>query len=619
MAEHNRYDRGDRRTGGREDDRSFFEEMRDDVRDWFQGDDEGSRHDRERLERDRRDREWISARDRDRNYGRGQSVQNWNRDRDQNWEQGQRWTHDRNWDEDRDWDRSRDWDRTRMWRSEDDQDRGRGDYERQRRNFNRKYDEVDRQRSELDRQRMDLAEDRYDDRSRHQDRDRYQNRGRYQDRDRDFGRGSFGESYGENYSRGWGRGSQFDRGWDQDRQLDRGRDRDFDRSRDQDYRRGGQFSDRGQQGGRYSQDYGRGYNRGNLERDNQNYDYDFDTGYDQRFRRDDDDRDWNQGLGQNYRRDRTYGLGRDPERQWGQQDREQGRGRHGGQQPTGGMRSDYREEQRGYGMQRTGGMQSDFRGQGYQQRDWQQDDDYEMQGDYVGYDSEGAFYQDLDEPYSYEYWEVWMVPGEFTGMGPQGYQRSDERIHEEVCERLTHHGRIDASQIDLQVQDGEVTLSGTVEHREMKRLAEDAIENIYGITNIQNNIKVRKQHDQQDDQQRQRHDQQREQGSATGTSQTAQAGSTASATQRKQDKATTRAGEQGKGHQLREGMEVVGKNGKVVGKVKEIRNKDFLVDRDMARDIYVPFDAVRSVGQQAMLNVSDDDVDKQDWEKPDVV
>ncbi len=48
-------------------------------------------------------------------------------------------------------------------------------------------------------------------------------------------------------------------------------------------------------------------------------------------------------------------------------------------------------------------------------------------------------------------------------MGPQGYQRSDERIHEEVCERLTQHGKLDARNIQVQVNRGEVTLAGSVD------------------------------------------------------------------------------------------------------------------------------------------------------------
>jgi hypothetical protein len=78
----------------------------------------------------------------------------------------------------------------------------------------------------------------------------------------------------------------------------------------------------------------------------------------------------------------------------------------------------------------------------------------------------------------------------YRGKGPAGYQRSDERIREIVCEVLTDDDRVDATYIEVVVKGGEVLLSGTVPERHMKRLAEDAIEGISGIKDVQNQIKV---------------------------------------------------------------------------------------------------------------------------------
>lgn len=83
-------------------------------------------------------------------------------------------------------------------------------------------------------------------------------------------------------------------------------------------------------------------------------------------------------------------------------------------------------------------------------------------------------------------------PGRFTGVGPKGYQRSDERIREDVNDRLTWHGDLDASNITVTVQDGEVTLEGTVEDRRQKRLAEDIIEDISGVKDIHNHLHLEK-------------------------------------------------------------------------------------------------------------------------------
>ncbi|MBS1819671.1 MAG: BON domain-containing protein [Acidobacteria bacterium] len=78
----------------------------------------------------------------------------------------------------------------------------------------------------------------------------------------------------------------------------------------------------------------------------------------------------------------------------------------------------------------------------------------------------------------------------FAGRGPRNYQRSDDRIREDVNERLTDDARIDASDIDVQVRNGEVTLSGTVDERRTRRLAEEIIENIPGVRDVRNDLRV---------------------------------------------------------------------------------------------------------------------------------
>jgi osmotically-inducible protein OsmY len=81
-------------------------------------------------------------------------------------------------------------------------------------------------------------------------------------------------------------------------------------------------------------------------------------------------------------------------------------------------------------------------------------------------------------------------PGEHTGKGPKGYRRSDERIMEEVCDILWQHGDIDASEIIVRVENGEVTLEGMVDSRRTKRLAEDVIEHVSGIQDVHNRLRV---------------------------------------------------------------------------------------------------------------------------------
>lgn len=133
-------------------------------------------------------------------------------------------------------------------------------------------------------------------------------------------------------------------------------------------------------------------------------------------------------------------------------------------------------EQRGYGggyggqQMGMGGQRFDGQGgQGGQQQDWRQG-----QQDWQRVQQGGG-----------------PVGGpSHRGKGPSGYMRSDERIREEVCDALTDDDHVDASHIEIQVKNGEVTLSGTVPDRRTKRLAEDCIDHVRGVKDVSNNIRV---------------------------------------------------------------------------------------------------------------------------------
>jgi hypothetical protein len=80
--------------------------------------------------------------------------------------------------------------------------------------------------------------------------------------------------------------------------------------------------------------------------------------------------------------------------------------------------------------------------------------------------------------------------GRFAGKGPKGYQRSDERIREDISDRLTDDGDIDPSDIEVMVAQGEVTLLGSVESRQVRRAVEDLVEFVPGVRDIRNELKV---------------------------------------------------------------------------------------------------------------------------------
>jgi len=80
---------------------------------------------------------------------------------------------------------------------------------------------------------------------------------------------------------------------------------------------------------------------------------------------------------------------------------------------------------------------------------------------------------------------------DFRGQGPLGYVRSDERILEDANDTLAEDWAVDARQISVAVSSGEVTLDGAVPSRRQKRRAEDLIDDLSGVKNVQNNLRVR--------------------------------------------------------------------------------------------------------------------------------
>jgi hypothetical protein len=74
--------------------------------------------------------------------------------------------------------------------------------------------------------------------------------------------------------------------------------------------------------------------------------------------------------------------------------------------------------------------------------------------------------------------------------GPKNYQRSDERIREDLCDRLANAEWIDASEVAVQVQNAEVTLTGTVRERPMKHQIEDIADAVLGVKDVHNQIRI---------------------------------------------------------------------------------------------------------------------------------
>jgi hypothetical protein len=81
--------------------------------------------------------------------------------------------------------------------------------------------------------------------------------------------------------------------------------------------------------------------------------------------------------------------------------------------------------------------------------------------------------------------------GGYAGRGPRGYRRSDQRIGEDVNERLTDDDYVDASDISITVEDAVVVLEGAVDSRDAKRRAEDVAASVSGVRDVMNRLDVR--------------------------------------------------------------------------------------------------------------------------------
>lgn len=79
----------------------------------------------------------------------------------------------------------------------------------------------------------------------------------------------------------------------------------------------------------------------------------------------------------------------------------------------------------------------------------------------------------------------------FIGRGPKDYERSPERIREDICERLTFSPYVDASETRIEVQEnGLVHLTGRVDSRRTKRIVEDICDTIYGVRDVKNELEI---------------------------------------------------------------------------------------------------------------------------------
>ncbi|UYL07359.1 BON domain-containing protein [Bdellovibrio sp. SKB1291214] len=134
-----------------------------------------------------------------------------------------------------------------------------------------------------------------------------------------------------------------------------------------------------------------------------------------------------------------------------------------------------------------GSSRGDYSSQNYSDRDYSGSQSYSGRGDRFQESNYGSGAN------SRSYGRTESSRGtSFEGRGPKSYTRSDDRIKEDVCDMLTRHSEIDANDIEVEVKNGEVTLSGSVSERRMKHMAEDLAERVSSVKDVTNNIRVQR-------------------------------------------------------------------------------------------------------------------------------
>lgn len=137
------------------------------------------------------------------------------------------------------------------------------------------------------------------------------------------------------------------------------------------------------------------------------------------------------------------------------------------------------------------GNEWDQRYRGLEGRDRYEDPDYDWDRSArgSGYPMSGGG-MSLDEGRFYSGPTYGLRGPRRTGNAPKGYRRSDERIREDLCDRLSERWDVDARAIEVNVANGEVTLSGTVPERAMKFRAESIADSIGGVSEVHNQLRV---------------------------------------------------------------------------------------------------------------------------------
>jgi osmotically-inducible protein OsmY len=153
-------------------------------------------------------------------------------------------------------------------------------------------------------------------------------------------------------------------------------------------------------------------------------------------------------------------------------------GYRSGENYSGGRDYDYDRDRYGRSSERYGNERYSNQGYGNEDRGWW-DRASDAVASFFG-DEDAERRRRMDEQRAHR-----------RGKGPKNYRRSDERIKEDVNDRLNDDYYIDASDVEVAVENSEVTLTGSVKSRSDKRRVEDIAESVSGVTNVENRLRVK--------------------------------------------------------------------------------------------------------------------------------
>jgi osmotically-inducible protein OsmY len=85
-----------------------------------------------------------------------------------------------------------------------------------------------------------------------------------------------------------------------------------------------------------------------------------------------------------------------------------------------------------------------------------------------------------------------LGPGIIDTDKPRGAQRSDGQIKSEIEMLLREHAQVDSRDIQVDVRDGVVTLTGSVSSPSEIRAAAGIADNVFGTRDVKNRLTIRK-------------------------------------------------------------------------------------------------------------------------------